>query len=212
MNKESHNKKALAVTAITNFALAGEVFFFAGMLVGRISHFVSAGGYWTAVLFFLGAGAFAGGVDHGFLEPHGDTPLRVFMKRLTWVTIGLLTFFAALTLGSRFFSGSAATIVYVIAFVQLIAFCVLVFAVDSFLVVLLNNAPVMLLLLVLNFAGLQDGRGSWEMIVGLLLSFAASGLQALGVDILHPLDRDGLYHIVLMAAVPFLYLGGLYLV
>jgi hypothetical protein len=201
--------RALAVTAITDFMLAGEAFFFAGMLAGRVYGLLSAEGYWAGVLFFLAASALAGGVDHGFLEPYGETALRVFMKRLTWIMIAALTLVAALSMCGRFLSGAIATVVSIAALVQFAVFCGLIFARDDFLVVVLNSAPVMLVLLVLNIAGLGNGSGSWQMIAGLLLSFVASGLQALGVDILHPLDRNGLYHVVLMTAVPFLYLGGL---
>jgi len=38
--------------------------------------------------------------------------------------------------------------------------------------------------------------------------FAASGIQAAGVDVFSPLDRNGLYHVLSMAGAGFLYLGG----
>jgi hypothetical protein len=80
---------------------------------------------------------------------------------------------------------------------------------DSFLVVIVDYAPVVLLLLVLSILGLAEGTGSWQMIVGLVISVVASLCQALGVDTFSPLDRNGLYHVVLMAATVFLFLGGL---
>jgi hypothetical protein len=67
----------------------------------------------------------------------------------------------------------------------------------------------MLLLLVLNVARLKSGAGSPQMIAGILILFAASGVQAAGIDAFSPLDRNGLYHIVVMAGVVFLYRGGL---
>ena len=85
----------------------------------------------------------------------------------------------------------------------------LILGVGSFGVVVLNYAPVMLLLLGLSIAGLASGKGSWQMIVGILIAFAASAVQALGVNVLAPLDRNSLYHLGIMLAVVFLYLGGL---
>ena len=90
-------------------------------------------------------------------------------------------------------------------------YTVLVFLTDNFLVVILNYAPVMILFLILNFVGLFSQNGSGIMIIGLLLSFVASVVQALGVDWFSPLDGDGLYHVILMVSVFFLYRGGLLL-
>jgi hypothetical protein len=67
------------------------------------------------------------------------------------------------------------------------------------------------LLLVMSFIGLRSGRGSRQMVAGILILFAASGIQASGVDVFTPLDRNGLYHLVSMIGVAFLYLGGVQL-
>jgi len=107
------------------------------------------------------------------------------------------------------FNPGAQLIVLVVALVQLGAFAAAVILLDSFLVVIIDYAPAVILLLVLSILGLSVGTGSWQMIVGLALSVAASLLQALGVDRFSPLDRNGLYHLVLMAATVFLFLGGL---
>jgi hypothetical protein len=69
----------------------------------------------------------------------------------------------------------------------------------------------MILFLVMSILGLEAGTGSWQIVAGLLLSVAASVIQALGVDVFSPLDRNGLYHLILMAATVFLSLGGLLL-
>jgi Na+/serine symporter len=83
-----------------------------------------------------------------------------------------------------------------------------VLLVDSFLDVILNYAPVIVLLLAMSAIGLKKGTGSWAMIAGILVLFLASGIQAMGVDTLTPLDHNGLYHVVSMAGVAFLYVGG----
>jgi hypothetical protein len=85
----------------------------------------------------------------------------------------------------------------------------LALGIDSFLVAILNYAPVMLLLLVLNGIGLRRGTGSLGMMAGILILAAGSLVQALKVDVFSPLDRNGLYHVVSMIGVAFLYRGGL---
>ena len=47
----------LAVTAITNFILASEVFLFAGALLGRMTRFDSSFGFWALAMLSLGVGA-----------------------------------------------------------------------------------------------------------------------------------------------------------
>jgi hypothetical protein len=48
-------------------------------------------------MLFLAAGLLAGGLDHGFFEPKGDTPGRRIMQKVTWICIGIMTFFTLLT-------------------------------------------------------------------------------------------------------------------
>ncbi len=201
--------KALELTAVTNFILASEVFLFSGLLLGKGHRLGSASMLWALAMLFLAIGALAGGIDHGFFEPYGSSPTRVLMQKITWICLGLVALFALLTTGWQFFTGGRARIVFlVIGLVQLAVFIVPALLSDNFIVVIIDYAPVMILFLVLNFVGLRAGTGSWAMIVGLLLSFAASALQALGFDALSPLDRNGVYHVLMMASVVFLFLGG----
>ena len=83
-----------------------------------------------------------------------------------------------------------------------------IFLVGDFTVVILNYLPVMLLLLVACIAGLRSGTGSWQLIVGIVVLLVASAVQVLEVDVLSPLDQDGLYHAISMCGVVFLYWGG----
>jgi hypothetical protein len=64
-------------------------------------------------------------------------------------------------------------------------------------------------LLTANILGLRLGLGSGYLIAGILISIAASAAQAAGIDRFSPLDRNGLYHVLVMVAVVFLFLGGL---
>jgi hypothetical protein len=92
--------------------------------------------------------------------------------------------------------------------IQLVGYTGVVLLVDSYLPVVLNYAPMILLLLVMSCMGLKQRTGSWLMIVGILLLLTASAIQILSVDIFSPLDHDGLYHVVSMLSMPFLYGGG----
>lgn len=198
----------LAVTAITNFILASAAFFVSGLLFARPKAPRSAAWFWQAGMLTLSLSALVGGIDHGFFEVFGQIPVRKVIEHSDWLIIGLLTFFMFLTTAQQFLPGSRRPIAYGLAAVQLAVYGVLSLSIDNFLVVLINYAPVMLWLLVLNLRHLKDGAGSWALSLGIVLSFAASGLQAAGVDVFSPFDRNSLYHFGMLAAVACFYLAG----
>jgi hypothetical protein len=201
----------LSVTAITNFLWAAEAFLAAGFLLARSGSISSAAGSWAIAMLFMGIGALVGGIDHGFLEPRGNTPVHRVFEKAKNIAAGILAFFVLLTVGKQFFGAGAQPVFLVVGMVQLGAFIAATLLLDSYLVVILDYAPAMILFLVISILGLEAGTGSWQMIAGLLVSAAASLIQALGVDTFSPLDRNGLYHVLLMAATVPLTLGGLQL-
>jgi hypothetical protein len=196
----------LAITSITNFLLAAEVLFLAGRMSRMPKVRFSAAWYFSGVLLLLGVAALLGGIDHGFFEP-ANIP-RYLIQRSDWIVMGGVTFCLLMTTAKQFFPPAVQRVVLFAAVVQFAAYSAAVLFVDSFLVVILNYAPVMLLLLVMSFTGLRSGRGSPQMVAGILILFAASGIQAAGVDVFSPLDRNGIYHLVSMVGVASLYFGG----
>ena len=194
------------VTAITDFMLACEVFFLAGLTAGRVKARFSAAWFWAAALALLGLGALIGGIDHGFFEP-ANLP-RYFIVRVDWIVLGAMTFGLLMATAKQFFSPAVQRVVAIAGIVQFATDTAAVLLVDSFLDVILNYAPVIVLLLAMNIRGLKDRSGSWPMIAGVLIQFLASAIQAMGVDALSPLDHNGLYHVVSMVGVAYLYAGG----
>jgi len=199
----------LAVTSITNFILACEAFFLTGLFFARAKAPRSAAWFWQMALLTLSTTALLGGIDHGFFEVFGQIPVRKVIEHSNWMLIGLLTFFAFLTAARQFLVDPWRRTAYILAVIQLVVFAILDLSVDNFLMVMLNYAPVMLLLLVFSLRGLKDGSGSWALVIGILLIFVSSGLQAAGLDLFSPFDRNSLYHFGMMLAVVFLYRGGL---
>jgi uncharacterized protein DUF6962 len=200
---------AQAITAITDLLLAVEVFFLAGRMSRTPKDRFSAAWYFSGVLLLLGVAAFLGGIDHGFFEP-ANMP-RFLIQRSDWIVLGGVTFCLLMTMAKQFFPPKVQRVVSIVAVVQFLANAAAVLLADTFLDVILNYVPVMLLLLVMSFVGLRSGRGSPQMIVGILILFAASGVQSAGVDVFTPLDRNGVYHLVSMIGVAFMYFGGVQL-
>ena len=196
----------LAVTSITNILLASVVFFLAGRMSRTPKERFSAAWYFTGVLLLVGVAALIGAVDHGFFEPAGLP--RYFIQRADWIVLGGVTFCLLMTTAKQFFAPRIQRIVLIVAMIQFAVDTIAVLLVDSFLDVILNYAPVMLLFLAMNFVGLRTGIGSMQMIIGILILSAASAIQAAGWDALSPLDHNGVYHVVSILGVVFLYLGG----
>jgi len=191
----------LAVTSITNILLASLVFFLAGRMSRIPKTRYSAAWYFTGVLLLLGVAALIGAVDHGFVEP-ASLP-RYWIQRADWIVLGGVTFCLLMTTAKQFFDPRFHRIVLIVAVVQFAADSAAVLLIDSFLDVILNYAPVMLLLLVMSIKA-----RSIHLTAGLLILSFASAIQAAGWDALSPLDHNGVYHVVSMPGVLFLYLGG----
>jgi hypothetical protein len=196
----------LAITAITDVILASELFFLAGMMVRTPKARGSAAWFWAAGMLALATSALLGGIDHGFVESAGLD--RFVIQRGNWMIVGIAMTCVLLATARQFLSAARQPRVAVIAVVQYIVYVVAVVVIGEYLVVIAWSAAVLLLLLGLSVRGLPRGTGSWTMIVGVLLVLIASVAQALRVDVLAPLDHDGLYHLISMVGVVFLYLGG----
>jgi len=192
----------LAVTSITNILLASLVFFLAGRMSRIPKARFSAAWSFTGVLLLLGTAALIGAIDHGFFEP-ANMP-RYWIQRADWIVLGGVTFCLLMTTAKQFFDARFHRILLVVAAVQFAADSAAVLLVDSFLDVILNYAPVMLLLLAMSIKA-----RSIHLTAGLLILSFASAIQAAGWDALRPLDHNGVYHLVSMAGVVFLYLGGM---
>lgn len=200
------------VTAATNFALSLECAFFAGLTFGHRPETGSARWYWSLVLSLLAVAALLGGLDHGFLETPGVYGEITGLTRPTWLLLGLVTFFMLLTGGRQFLRRRPRQLLNLLAAIQLLVFISLLWRTDSFTLVIVNYVPVALLFVAANaFHAVRpdSDKGSWLLVVGLSLLIGGSIVQALAIDRFAPLDRNGLYHVIAMIGIVFLYFGGL---
>lgn len=196
----------LAITSITNFILASELFFLAGLMVKTPKARFSAAWFWGGALFALATSALIGGIDHGFVEPAHLS--RFVIQRPNWIVVGVATFCMLLATARQFFPPRWQLAALILGVIDLIVYTIAVLLVGDFRVVILNYVPVMLLLLVMSIRGRKRGTGSWQMVVGVLVLLAASAVQSLHVDVFNPLDQNGLYHAMSMVGVVFMYWGG----
>ena len=136
---------------------------------------------------------------------------RFPIQRADWLVAGAMTGCVLMTATTQFIPSRLHRLALGLTLLQFGLYALAVFLIDSFLVVIVNYAPAMLLLLALSMRGLGSGRGSLSMIAGIAIQFGASGVQASGVDAFTPLDHNGLYHLISMVGVVFLFHGGRHL-
>ena len=196
----------LAITSVTNFVLAAELFFLAGLMVGTPKARFSAGWFWGGAMLALATSALLGGIDHGFVEPAGLS--RYLIQRPNWIVAGVATACMLLGTSRQFLAPRWQGPMVAVAMTQLVVYAALVLLIDDFRLVVANYLPVLLLLLVLSIRGTPHGAGSWQMVAGIVVLLVASAVQAFHVDLFSQLNGDGLYHLISMAGVVFMYLGG----
>ncbi len=197
---------ALGVTSITNFLLACEAFFLAGMLAQRCGSRFSASWFWSGMMLLLGLSALLGGIDHGFFEAQGLP--RYAIQRTSWLVIGAVAFLMLMTTACQFFTARVRRVLMAAGLVQLVVYAIVILVNGSYAAVIINYVPALLFLLLMSVLGIRNGSGSWQMIGGILIMLAASAIQALDVNVFDPLNSSGLYHLVLMPAAILLYRGG----
>lgn len=189
--------------------MAAEIAAFAVLLLGTPAALRSPLRLWALALLALSLAALLGGLDHAFFETEATAGSVTTMTLPTWATLGVMTCFILLAAAGQFFSGKTLTILRWVALLQLTLFLAALGWMQSFNVVIVNYLPVITLMLVCSAVGIPGGRGSWQMVAGIAIMLAGSAVQAAGIDVLAPLDRNGLYHLFAMAAAPFLYFAGL---
>ncbi len=194
-----------AVT-LTDFGLFLECGIFAALLLRCGSRPLAR---WFALFFAsIGIAAFCGGLVHGFFLDE-TTQANAILWRVTMTAIGVTAFSAwgiavrlppRLSAGGQMWGRAVVKAVTVLAAVTLLVYEVVVLGVNQdFSVAILHYLPPMLFLLVVLFLQVwKDGRrASLYGLCGVVLTFAASGIQQAGISI-HPVyfDHNALYHLI----------------
>ena len=164
--------------------------------------------WWAAALASCALAAFSGGTFHGFLPWLSDR-LAATLWTVTLAAIGAASFAAVMATATRHWPLSwrrgTATIVavkfgiYVAWIVANPIFIAAIFDYSvSFLVVLGVH---------LNAWRRTGDRDALIVVIGVLVSFVAAGIQALGISPHDSFNHNDLYHVVQMAGTWLLYRG-----
>lgn len=163
---------------------------------------------WSAALTATAIAAFLGGTSHGFALHFSD-----FAKAAIWKTtvysIGLASFFM---LSGTLFATVANPLRKLLLGLILLKFLVYagwMVSHDEFKYVIFDYAPAMLgvvLLQLYTYSKWKHKSAPW-LIAGVVVSFAAAGVQMSGFTIHQHFNHNDLYHVIQMGAIYLLYRG-----
>lgn len=164
---------------------------------------------WAAGFLSLSAGAFLGGTWHGF-SPRLPDPIGAALWKATLVAAGAASFF--LLAGAAFASLGRREARWLarIAALKLAVYLVWASAHDGFEGVIVDSGVSMAAILILQATAWRrrrDPAAPW-VVSGILLSFGAATIEALGVTPGELLSHDDLYHVVQTGSLYLLYRGG----
>jgi hypothetical protein len=182
-------------TTITDYILAAETFLFSVLLFRANKRF------WATAFLFTAIAAVTGGTFHGFRGQLSASAENILWK-ITVYSIGLSSLF--LLLGS-----SKSIWVVVFAVLQFTVYAIWMATHNDFRYVIYEYGPAMIAVLLLQLIFRQPAS-PW-IIGGILLSFAAAGVQLTGIQFFRYFNHNDLYHMLQMVAMWLLYRGGLLL-
>ncbi len=198
----------LSYSAMTDVILACLQAFAAGLMIRCDVERKSPAWFWAITLTLISLTFLLGAVDHGFFETVQHwmhEPLLIATRACAAIS----AFLICVTAARQFLGPLGQKVVYTLSGGVNIIVIVLLFVSDNFFIVMGSYSSAMLFLLVLSLIGLKNGRGSFAMVCGVVITFVASAFPLVGYELFAGFGIYATYHVVLMPAVLAFYLGGL---
>jgi hypothetical protein len=162
---------------------------------------------WMWALIALAVAAFLGGTTHGFPDLPGVAPWALW--KTTQAAVGLAAFFVTRGTGIRHLGARMSRVVLSIAVLQLVFYLGWIAGHDEFIYSIVDYGIAFGFALVVHArVALKrlDSSSRW-IAAGILVSFAAAGIQAFGLA-LHPnFNHNDLYHVVQIFGTWLIYRG-----
>jgi len=208
--RENYMTIAEPMTLFTDYLLAAVVFVLAVRLSGHYRHCRrSPVRWWAAGFYASAAAALLGGSYHGFL-PHLDAFPAMLLWKATVLSVGMaaLCLFAGAVVAAL--RGAPRRWFLALAWLKFLIYAAWMSRHDDFRFVIYDYAPALLGIFLLSlYAALARRAPAAPWIVaGVIVSFAAAGVQASGFSLHTHFNHNDLYHVVQMGAFWLLYRGG----
>ncbi len=193
------------VTLITDYLLAVECLVFAALLFRKEKNERPIL-FWSISFFTIALAAAAGGTYHGFVQSL-SVPVSSALWKITLYSIGVSTFCMLSGMIIAALKGKVRTIFLVLAAIQFLGFVILIGRSYEYKYVIHDYVPAMAVILALCILRLNKPYAIW-IIAGILVSFAAAGIQLSGFTLHKNFNHNDLYHVIQMIAMYLLYKGG----
>lgn len=166
----------------------------------------------SRAFYLLALGAFLGAVSHG-VGPYFPPALQSIIWKLTILSIGITAFFLVMMALHHVFPFRTVRWLGWIPFLFLVAYLFLVLNDDRFIVAVRFYVPCMVLVLALMIYSqwYTQAQGTGLVVLGIVISFLAAGIQASGFALHRNFNHNDLYHVVQMIGIYVLYRGGMLL-
>jgi hypothetical protein len=193
------------VTLLTDYLLAIECLIL-GVLLYRRSKNETPILLWSISFFAIGLAAATGGTYHGFVQSM-SVSISSALWKITLYSIGISTFCMLSGMILAALKGKVETIFLILAAIQFLAFAILITRSYEYKYVIHDYVPAMAVILALCIYRLNKPYAIW-IIAGILISFAAAGIQLSGFTLHKNFNHNDLYHVIQMIAMYLLYKGG----
>lgn len=163
---------------------------------------------WAAALAICALSAFAGGAYHGFL-PQMPSSVSEPLWTLTLMSIGWAAFFAVVAISAAYLPKRWRRVVATVAAVQLAVYLYAATQTAEFIIAILDySVSFGFVLAVCAYAWIaaSDIAARW-IVLGVVVSFLAAGIQATGIAPHPHFNHNDLYHVVQMLGMWMLYKG-----
>lgn len=162
----------------------------------------------AAMLASMAIGAAAGGTVHGLAGVLGEGT-RWWLWKVALVSVGTTAYLLLASTALSSVRRSVGRLMLVVGAGELVAYCAWIWSHDEFIAAIYDYVPAMLVVLLVQLFELKAGRPSAAWLVGgIVVSFAAAGVQQSGWDPHRNFNHNDLYHVVQMVGVWLLYRGG----
>lgn len=193
------------VTLLTDYLLAIECLVFA-VLLYRYAQNETSILLWAISFFVIALAAITGGTYHGFIQSL-SVSMSSNLWKITLYCIGVSTLCLLSGMILVALKGNVRTLFLILAVVQFLGFVILIRRNYEYKYVIHDYVPAMAVILALCILRLNKPYAIW-IIAGILISFAAAGVQLSGFTLHRNFNHNDLYHVIQMIGMYLLYRGG----
>jgi len=201
------------MTTITDLIIAVIAFYYSIELTSiYINQLLNVQYHWIWTFRMLGLGSFLGALSHG-VGPYCSAPIASIIWKFTTYSIGIMSYFMFLSMLHHLFEYQLVIRLRWALLCLVVIYLFIVTRNDDFVNVVLFYVPLMIIVLVglLYSYFIFHSDGVNMIILGIIISFVAAGVQQSGIVLHEHMNYNDIAHFVQMVAMWCFYQGSIVL-